>query len=264
DESGAAIENMWTLESSPLPPMSAEAREIRRSEELAAGWRDGETIFMVVAADQDENTGRDLRKMTGTVSRNESDQWVANWSNLESETRPSFRQREDGTVDVGLFGDYAGASMTAYAFDRVTPGLGMYLVTVAAWLFALSTMISWSYYGEQGVYYFFGTHGEKAAKPAVFLYKIIYSLLILLTCILAMPIFGADGDRAIIGTDSELDMWTTLGLGVMLVANIPIMWIFGAKAMGAYHGYFRKIKGGGDDAHDAPPITDVVEGKDVE
>ncbi|MEO1535395.1 MAG: alanine:cation symporter family protein, partial [Planctomycetota bacterium] len=264
NENGDAIENTWTLESSPLPPMSAEAREIRRSEELAAGWRDGETIFMVVAADQDENTGRDLRKITGTVSRNESDQWVANWSNLESETRPSFRQREDGTVDVGLFGDYAGASMTAYAFDRVTPGLGMYLVTVAAWLFALSTMISWSYYGEQGVYYFFGTHGEKAAKPAVFLYKIIYSLLILLTCILAMPIFGPDGDRAIIGTDSELDMWTTLGLGVMLVANIPIMWIFGAKAMGAYHGYFRKIKDGGDDAHEAPPITDVVEGKDVE
>jgi AGCS family alanine or glycine:cation symporter len=84
------------------------------------------------------------------------------WGVLESELRPRFREREDGTPDVGLYGDYAGASMTAYAFDRVTPGLGMWLVTIAAWLFALSTMISWSYYGEQGVYYFFGTHGEKA------------------------------------------------------------------------------------------------------
>jgi hypothetical protein len=80
-----------------------------------------------------------------------------------------------------------------------------------------------------------------------------------------MPVFGPNGDdRAIIGTDSELDMWTTLGLGVMLVANIPIMWIFGAKAMGAYHGYFKRIKQGGDTPHDAPPITDVVEGRDVE
>lgn len=264
DDAGATLADTWTIESSPLPPMSAEARKIRRSAELASGWREGETIFIVVAADESESTGTNLQKVTATVSRNEADQWVANWSEFSSSTEPSFRAREDGTVDLGLYGDYAGASMTAYAFDRVTPGLGMWLVTIAAWLFALSTMISWSYYGEQGVYYFFGTHGEKSAKPAVFVYKIIYSLLILLTCILAMPVFGPDGDRAIIGTDAELDMWTTLGLGVMLVANIPIMWIFGAKAMGAYHGYFKKLKDGGDDPHDAPPITDVVEGKDVE
>ena len=38
-------------------------------------------------------------------------------------------------------------------------------------------------------------------------------------------------------TDAELDMWTTLGLGAMLVANIPIMWIYGPKAMQAYHTY---------------------------
>ncbi len=261
---GAALEDTWTLESSPLPPMSAEARKIRRSAELAAGWREGETIFLVVAADQSEDTGRDLRKITATVTRNEADLWVPSWGTLKSESMPRFREREDGTPDLGLYGDYAGASMTAYAFDRVTPGLGMWLVTIAAWLFALSTMISWSYYGEQGVYYFFGTHGEKLARPAVLTYKVVYSLLILVTCILAMPVFGPEGNRAIIGTDAELDMWTTLGLGVMLVANIPIMWIFGAKAMRAYHGYFKRIKEGGDTPHDAPPITDVVEGRDVQ
>jgi Na+/alanine symporter len=81
---------------------------------------------------------------------------------LESESEAAFRRDEDGTPDLGMYGDYAGASMTAYAFDRVTPGLGKWLVPIAAWLFALSTMISWSYYGEQGVYYFFGNHGEKA------------------------------------------------------------------------------------------------------
>jgi AGCS family alanine or glycine:cation symporter len=58
-------------------------------------------------------------------------------------------------------------------------------------------------------------------------------------------------------------MWTTLGLGVMLVVNIPIMLLFGYKAMNAYHDYFRRMKSG-DDAHAAPPITDVVEGKDVQ
>ena len=31
----------------------------------------------------------------------------------------------------------------------------------------------------------------------------------------------------------------------MLVANIPIMLIFGRQAMKAYHGYFKKMKEGG-------------------
>jgi hypothetical protein len=92
-------------------------------------------------------------------------------------------------------------------------------------------------------------------------YKVIYSLLILLTTMLAMPWYGG---KAIIGTDVELDMWTTLGLGVMLVANIPIMLLFGAKSMKAYHGYIGRLKRGELHPHAAPSVTDVVEGKDVE
>lgn len=262
-ESGEVREGEWTIETPVLPRMTQEARRIRQSPENASGWRDGESIFFVVSADMDLNTGRDLRKLTGSVGRDEDENWVVSWNSLSSEAMPRLRENDDGTFDLGIYGDYAGASMTAYAFDRQFPGLGKWLVLVAAWLFALSTMISWSYYGEQGIYYFFGTHGEGIAKPAVFIYKIIYSLLILLTTVLAMPLFGPD-KKPFIATDHELDMWTTLGLGVMLVANIPIMWIFGAKAMGAYHEYFRRMKAGGDSPHAAPPITDVVEGKDVE
>ncbi|MBO6740110.1 MAG: alanine:cation symporter family protein [Phycisphaerales bacterium] len=262
-DTGEVREGSWTIETPVLPKLTQEARRIRQTPENLAGWRDGESVFFVVAADMDTNTGRDLRKITGTVGRDEDDNWVVSWNSLDSDITPHLRENEDGTFDLGIYGDYAGASMTAYAFDRQFPGLGKWLVMIAAWLFAISTMISWSYYGEQGIYYFFGTHGEEAAKPAVLIYKVIYSLLILLTTILAMPLFGPD-KKAFIATDHELDMWTTLGLGVMLVANIPIMWLFGAKAMGAYHEYFRRMKAGGDPPHEAPPITDVVEGKDVE
>ena len=262
-ETGEVRENAWTLETPPLPAMSSDARRIRQTPEQASGWREGETIFFVVAADEDTNTGRDLRKITGTVNRDDEDNWAVSWNSLDSVMKPHFREHADGSYDLGVYGDYAGASMTAYAFDREFPGLGKWLVSIAAWLFALSTMISWSYYGEQGIYYFFGTHGEEAAKPAVLIYKLVYSFLILLTTILAMPLFGHD-KTAIIATDAELDMWTTLGLGVMLVANIPIMWLFAAKAMGAYHDYFRRMKAGGDPPHAAPKVTDVVEGKDVE
>ena len=63
---------------------------------------------------------------------------------------------------------------------------------------------------------------------------------------------------------TELDALTSLGTGVMLWANIPIMLIFGYQAMGAYHRYMGKLKRGEFKSHDAPSITDVIEGKDVE
>ncbi|CAE7757658.1 dagA [Symbiodinium sp. CCMP2592] len=265
-ESGEVLENTWTLETGALPRMSSESRKIRQTPENGSGWREGEIVFFIVAADEDPNTGRDLRKITGSVSQDENDLWQVSWNTLESEMVPHFREHTDGTVDLGVYGDYAGASMTAYAFDRQFPGLGKWLVSIAAWLFAISTMISWSYYGEQGIYYFtgvLGSFGKSIESSAVFIYKIIYAGLILLTTVLAMPLFGPD-KKAFIATDHELDMWTTLGLGVMLVANIPIMWIFGAKAMKAYHEYIGRLKRGELDSHAAPKITDVVEGHDVE
>ncbi|MEM9373471.1 MAG: hypothetical protein AAGA55_07490, partial [Planctomycetota bacterium] len=76
---------------------------------------------------------------------------------------------------------------------------------------------------------------------------------------------NADGSKsAILSSDAELDTWTTLGLGVMLVANIPIMLIFGSQAMRAYRDYFKRMDAGDGDAHEAPPISDVVEGRDIE
>ena len=121
--------------------------------------------------------------------------------------------------------------MTAHAFDRTIPGLGKWLVVIAAWLFAISTMISWSYYGEQGVIYVFGKEGVVNIFAVTF-YRFAY------TCLVAVSTLG------FIKTDGELDMWTTLGLGAMLVANIPIMWIYGPKAMQAYHTYIGKLKRG--------------------
>ncbi|MFG0326554.1 MAG: alanine/glycine:cation symporter family protein [Phycisphaerales bacterium JB037] len=266
-ETKEPIENTWTLESDPLPAMTADARKIRQSGEGDAGWRNNETIFIVVEADVDPNTGRDLRKITGAVSlSDDSKTWTVKWNTLESEIKPFFRTDEQGNPDLGIYGDYAAASMTAYAFDRTVPGLGKIVVSIAAWLFAISTMISWSYYGEQGIYYFFGSRGEKVTRQAVMIYKLIYCALILLTTVAAMPIITqADGSaKPLLGTDTELDMWTTLGLGVMLVANIPIMLIFGSQAMKAYREYFKRMAAGEDRPHDAPPITEVVEGKDVE
>ena len=67
----------------------------------------------------------------------------------------------------------------------------------------------------------------------------------------------------LIATDAELDALTALGTGVMLWANIPIMLVFGPMAMRAYHDYVRRLKAGEMSGHSYPPVSDVVEGKDV-
>lgn len=50
----------------------------------------------------------------------------------------------------------AGSEMTAQAFESVMGISGRWIVTLTVTLFAFSTLISWSYYGEQGVTFIFG------------------------------------------------------------------------------------------------------------
>lgn len=262
DEAGTPIANTYTIVTpSPLPSKLPEALRILRATD--DGWTSGgNTAFVIIKGDVDANTGRDHRRIVGRVVGEAATGWRIEWPNFTSAVPPELVSYDEAG-DIGIYGDYAGASLTAHAFDRAVPGLGMWLVTAAAWLFALSTIISWSYYGEQGVVYLSAWLGESASNAAVLIYKFVYCALILLTTILQMPLLT---DRPIIGTDTELDMWTTLGLGVMLVANIPIMLLFGAQAMKAYHSYMGKLKRGEFKAEEHKPasLSDVMEGKDVE
>lgn len=61
--------------------------------------------------------------------------------------------------DLGI----SGAAMSARAFETGLPGTwGSIVVTTGVLLFAFSTIVGWSYYGETGVVYLFGA---KAALP---------------------------------------------------------------------------------------------------
>ncbi len=234
----------WSIETSPLPPKTADAKRILNITS-GTGWKVNETIFMIVHADQDGNTGRDLRRVGGVVRGSVDDGFTVEWGRFASEKEPRLNDRPDGSLDMGIYGDYVGAALTGHAFDRAMPGLGMWLVTIACWLFAISTMISWAYYGEQGMVYLLG-------KQSVLPYKLIYCVLIIVSTM------------GLVRTDAELDALSALGTGVMLFANIPIMLIFGHQAMKAYHDYIRRLKSGQmDPPHEAPRFSDVVEGKDV-
>ena len=63
-----------------------------------------------------------------------------------------------------------GAALTSFAFQTGMPG-GQYIVTIGLLLFAYSTILGWSYYGEKSLEFLFG---EKAVKP----YRIIFSLVV--------------------------------------------------------------------------------------
>jgi AGCS family alanine or glycine:cation symporter len=49
-----------------------------------------------------------------------------------------------------------GAALTALAFESSLPGVGSYIVTIGISLFAFTTLLGWSFYGEKCVEYLFG------------------------------------------------------------------------------------------------------------
>ncbi|MEE9373793.1 MAG: alanine/glycine:cation symporter family protein [Saprospiraceae bacterium] len=67
-----------------------------------------------------------------------------------------------------------GAALTSMAFESVIPWFP-YILTIAIVLFAISTMISWSYYGLQSWFYLFGK-----SKVADLTYKILFLLFIVI------------------------------------------------------------------------------------
>ena len=220
----------WTLNTPVLPHKNEEAKSINRVSADETGWSLNDSVFMMVNASDSGDTGNNQHRLEGTVVNTEGGLGVK-WDSYKAEVH------EDGTITPvtllshGIWENYPGASLTAHAFDRSIPGLGKWLVVIACWLFAISTMISWSYYGEQGMIYIFGREGAVSTFAVTF-YRMAYTVLVAVSTI------------GFITTDAELDMWTTLGLGAMLVANIPIMWIYGPKAMRAYHEYVGKLKRG--------------------
>ena len=200
-------------------------------------WHEGDKAIFIVSA-YERDGGFDRHKLSGTVER-ETSGFVVVWEPFVSDVRPEI-------VGEGLYKTFIGATLTAKAFDSVTPGLGKWLVSIAAWMFAISTMISWAYYGEQGVVFL-------AGDRAVLAWKMYYCVLIIIATL------------GFIQSDADLDNLTGVGTAVLVIANIPILWFFGYQAMRAYKDYIRRLKSGqiGPD-HPPPSLDDLLSGRDVE
>ena len=81
-------------------------------------------------------------------------------------------------------GTNTGSVLTSTAFSSVLGDVGGWIVTITVIFFAFSTIISWSYYGEEGVTYLFGN-----GKTGVLVYRVIFVALFLLVPSVNSPQF---------------------------------------------------------------------------
>ena len=97
-------------------------------------------------------------------------------------------------IDANFSGELMNSSiLTSYAFKQGLSWLFEYgdkIVTLAVLLFAISTAISWSYYGDRSANYLFG---KKATIP----YKWIYVLFVFIGAIAQLEAVWAFGDAAL-------------------------------------------------------------------
>lgn len=195
-----AAPGQWQPDLATIPAQSGPTRE---------DWKPGAPLFVMVDAD-----GRRTR-LYGVLG---DDTKTVRWLPLASKTAPAV-------LDGGVYADYRGSTLVAKGFDSVHPGLGRWLITIAVWVFGLSCIISYGYYGEQGVIYLFG---PRSVMP----YRVLW-------CVAAaVATFG------FIETSGQLDAISTVGLGFMYLINLPLLLILGSRAMRAYHDYFRRLASG--------------------
>jgi alanine or glycine:cation symporter, AGCS family len=111
------------------------------------------------------------------------------------------------TTDVWQHSDLMGVPLTALAFDSVIPGFGKYFIPIAATLFAFSTLISWSYYGETAIEFLMG-------EKYIISYKALFCL------------FAAVG--AIWEVKAVLD-FSDIMTGLMIFPNLLAIWLLRKK-----------------------------------
>ena len=113
-----------------------------------------------------------------------------------------------------------GVALTATAFDSGFEGFGSYFVPIAVFLFAISTMIAWSYYGEKGVEFVFG-------RRAIVPYRIVFVGLIFVGAVWKLgPVID----------------FSDAMLGLLVIPNLIAIVVLLPDLVGKTNDYFRRMK----------------------
>jgi len=223
-------EMMWSVDA----PGDVSSLPARRAPEV---WSEGDTVYLIGhvlgedgAPVEHAQRSSERIQIVGTVTRRsgpsgDASELEVSWAPVQLRASDwSGAPRQIQVPNRDIYRSYEAAALTALAFDRAFPGLGMWLVTFACWLFAISTMISWAYYGEQGIVYLFG---ERFVIP----YKALF-----LVATAAAPIAATNADALLAIID--------FGTGAMLWGNIPILLLMGHLAVRNLRTYFQRLDDG--------------------
>ncbi|MCG2588995.1 alanine/glycine:cation symporter family protein [Rhodohalobacter sulfatireducens] len=130
-----------------------------------------------------------------------------------------------GEVSSIVYGKeiYNGATLTSQGFEDglapLFPG-GKYIVTISVLLFAISTSISWSYYGDRSIQYLLG-------DKSIIYYKAVYVVLHFVGAITALGTIWAIGDIA---------------LGLMTFPNLIALFALSGVVYGTTKDYFKRME----------------------
>jgi AGCS family alanine or glycine:cation symporter len=127
----------------------------------------------------------------------------------------------DGASYTSLYADAAesGAPLTMQAFRRGLPGdWGKYIVLVSVFLFAISTAIAWSYYGDRCANYLFG---HRAVLP----YKFAFVTMHFIGSILTLAVVWTLGD---------------VFLGIVILPNLLALLLLSGKVLQMTRSYFER------------------------
>jgi AGCS family alanine or glycine:cation symporter len=115
-----------------------------------------------------------------------------------------------------------GSELTATAFESAMGPLGRWIVTATVTLFAFSTIISWSYYGEQGVTFIFGSKW-------IPVYRYVFIGFIFIGAIASLPIVLNLSDAV---------------YGLLAIPNMIACYMLLPKVKAALTDYTNKLKSG--------------------
>jgi AGCS family alanine or glycine:cation symporter len=136
---------------------------------------------------------------------------------------PQRRQAvaNDGTTYGSLYADAAesGAPLTMLGFQRGLPGeWGRFIVVISVLLFAISTAISWSYYGDRCANYLFG---HRAVLP----YKVVFVVMHFIGAVLTLAVAWTLGD---------------VFLGIVILPNLLALLLLSGKVAEMSKSYFQR------------------------
>ncbi len=138
-----------------------------------------------------------------------------------------------GYYDPTLAAGLEGAELTSKAFETVFPWFP-WLLTLAIFLFAFSTMISWSYYGRNGFKYLFGRFFKnKKVTKNMYWSSLVYYVIFLTFIVI--------GSASSLGAVVDFSDFMILS---MAFPNILGLIILAPEVKADMREYFRKIKDG--------------------